>query len=146
MILEQAKLISDRKTWDQCFSLRARVGLTKKEPSRNSESRKCPAFDRGGLLSIALVKTYVTWFIYNACISLGNSGVENPPANAETRVRSLGGEDPWRRKWQPTPVFLPGKSHGQRNLDSGLQSLGSQRVRYKLVTKQQFPLKTANKS
>ena len=23
---------------------------------------------------------------------------------------------PWRRNWQPTPVFLPGKSHGQRNL------------------------------
>ena len=23
---------------------------------------------------------------------------------------------PWRRKWQPTPVFLPGKSHGQRIL------------------------------
>ena len=23
---------------------------------------------------------------------------------------------PWRRKWQPTPVFLPGKSHGQRGL------------------------------
>ena len=22
----------------------------------------------------------------------------------------------WRRKWQPTPVFLPGKSHGQRRL------------------------------
>ena len=22
----------------------------------------------------------------------------------------------WRRKWQPTPVVLPGKSHGQRNL------------------------------
>ena len=22
----------------------------------------------------------------------------------------------WRRKWQPTPVFLPGKSHGERNL------------------------------
>ena len=21
----------------------------------------------------------------------------------------------WRRKWHPTPVFLPGKSHGQRN-------------------------------
>ena len=28
----------------------------------------------------------------------------------------LGQEDPWRRKWQPTPVFLPGKSHGQRSL------------------------------
>ena len=23
---------------------------------------------------------------------------------------------PWRRKWQPTPVFLPRKSHGQRSL------------------------------
>ena len=26
------------------------------------------------------------------------------------------GKIPWSRKWQPTPVFLPGKSHGQRNL------------------------------
>ena len=26
------------------------------------------------------------------------------------------GKTPWRRKWQPIPVFLPGKSHGQRNL------------------------------
>ena len=25
-------------------------------------------------------------------------------------------EIPWRRKWQPTLVFLPGESHGQRNL------------------------------
>ena len=23
---------------------------------------------------------------------------------------------PWRRKWQPTPVFLPGESHGQKSL------------------------------
>ena len=26
------------------------------------------------------------------------------------------GKIPWRRKWQPTPVFLPGEFHGQRNL------------------------------
>ena len=26
------------------------------------------------------------------------------------------GRFPWRRKWQPTPVFLPGESHGWRNL------------------------------
>ena len=26
------------------------------------------------------------------------------------------GKIPWRRKWQPTSVFLPGKSHGQRRL------------------------------
>ena len=34
----------------------------------------------------------------------------------ETGVRSLVREDPWRRKWQPTPVFLPGKSHRRRSL------------------------------
>ena len=32
--------------------------------------------------------------------------VKNLPAMQETWVQSLGGEDPWRRKWQPTPVFL----------------------------------------
>ena len=26
------------------------------------------------------------------------------------------GKIPWRRKWQPIPVFLPGKSHGQKSL------------------------------
>ena len=26
------------------------------------------------------------------------------------------GKIPWRRKWQPTPVLLPGESHGQRSL------------------------------
>ena len=26
------------------------------------------------------------------------------------------GKIPWRRKWQSTPIFLPGESHGQRSL------------------------------
>ena len=34
----------------------------------------------------------------------------------EMRVQPLGWEDPWRRKRQPAPVFLPGESHGQRSL------------------------------
>ena len=42
----------------------------------------------------------------------------------ETWVRSLGWEVPWRRKWQPTSVLLPRKSHGRRSL----VSMGSQRV------------------
>ena len=28
------------------------------------------------------------------------------------------GKIPWRREWQPTPVFLPGESHRQRSLSS----------------------------
>ena len=34
----------------------------------------------------------------------------------ETRFNPWVGKIPWRRKWQPTPVFLPGKSHGWRSL------------------------------
>ena len=38
----------------------------------------------------------------------------------------------WRKEWLPTPVFLPGKSHGQRNLAT---VHGVTRVRHDLVTK-----------
>ena len=42
--------------------------------------------------------------------------VKNLCATQETQVQSLGREDPWRREWLPTPVFLPGEFHGQRRL------------------------------
>ena len=38
-----------------------------------------------------------------------------------------------RRQWQPTPVLLPGKSHGRKSLGR-LQSMGSLRVRHDWVT------------
>ena len=41
---------------------------------------------------------------------------KSPPAMQETQVQSLGWENPLRKKWPPTPLFLPGESHGQRNL------------------------------
>ena len=40
----------------------------------------------------------------------------NLPAMQETQIGSLGLEDPWRREWLSTPVFLPGEFHGQRSL------------------------------
>ena len=42
--------------------------------------------------------------------------VKRLPAMRETWVQFLGQEDPWRRKWQPTPVLLPGKFHGWTSL------------------------------
>ena len=41
---------------------------------------------------------------------------------------------PWRRAWQPTPVFLPGEDLWTEE-PGGLQSMGSQRVRRDWVTK-----------
>jgi len=47
------------------------------------------------------------------------SVVQNLPANAgRCGFDSWVGKIPGRRKWQPTPVFLPGKSHGQRTFHS----------------------------
>ena len=53
--------------------------------------------------------------------------VKNPPANAGDRhgfspwVRTI----PWRRAWQPTPIFSPGESPWTEE-PGGLQSIGSQ--------------------
>jgi len=46
--------------------------------------------------------------------------VKNPPDNVGD-VKGHGfdpwvGKIPWGRTWQPTAVFLPGESHGQRSL------------------------------
>ena len=50
----------------------------------------------------------------------GGVVVKNPPANARDAgdVCSISGSRkiPWRRKWEPIPVFLPGKSHGRKSL------------------------------
>ena len=53
---------------------------------------------------------------------------------AGDRISGLG-RFPWRRKQQPTPVFLPGKSHGQRSL-AGYSLWGHKRIRHDLGTKQ----------
>ena len=42
----------------------------------------------------------------------------------------------WRRKWQPPPIFLSWKSHGQRRL-AGYGPWGRERVRHDLATKRQ---------
>ena len=52
--------------------------------------------------------------------------VKNSPAMWETWVQSLR-EDPLRRAWLPTPVFLPGESLGTEE-PGRLQSMGLQRV------------------
>ena len=51
----------------------------------------------------------------------------------ETQVQFLGWKIPWRRKWQPTPVFLPRGSHWQRSLAG--YSPWVTRVKHDLVTK-----------
>ena len=79
--------------------------------------------------------TYSPWWA-----SQGALMVKNPPANAGDMrcgfnpwVRKI----PWRRQWQPTPIFLPGEFHGRGIWRATVHGLGAKRVGHNLVTKQQ---------
>ena len=46
----------------------------------------------------------------------GGLVAKNSPDNSGDMGSILwSGKIPWRRKWQATPIFLPGKSHGERS-------------------------------
>ena len=59
--------------------------------------------------------------------------VKNLPAIQETLVQPSVRKIPRRREWQPTPVFWPRKSHGQRGL-AGYSPWGQKRIRQDLGT------------
>ena len=66
-------------------------------------------------------------------VFLGGSALKNPSDNeGDMGLIPESGRSPGG--WQPTPVFLPGKSHGQRSL-VGYSPWGHKRVRHDLVTK-----------
>ena len=56
----------------------------------------------------------------NTQTPIGRAVVKNPPASArepsELGLIPESGRSPWSRKWQPTPIFLLQKFHGQRSL------------------------------
>ena len=68
--------------------------------------------------------------------------VKDPPAVQETeetqadacridpRVRKI----PWKRAWQPIPVFLPGESHGQRSLAGPVPRVAESHTRLKWLS------------
>ena len=47
----------------------------------------------------------------------GSDGKESACNVGDPGLIPGSGRFPWRRKWHPTPVFLPGESHGQRSLE-----------------------------
>ena len=66
---------------------------------------------------------------------LSGSLVKNPPTKQDTWVRFLAQEDPWKRKWHPTPVSCLGNPWTKK--PGGPQPMGSQRVGHSLTTEQQ---------
>ena len=64
------------------------------------------------------MSSYICLTPYNMDFPADTNSKE--PACQETQgmpwVRALGQEDPLKEEWQPTPMFLPAESHGQRSL------------------------------
>ena len=69
------------------------------------------------LLSLSSIIKNQTIFIRWYGASQAVLVVKKLPANGRRRKRHRFA--PWRREWQPIPVFLPGESHGQRLVGCG---------------------------
>ena len=65
---------------------------------------------------IPLADTLSSSIPLSCSLNILGQRLKHLPAMWETRFDPWVEKIPWRRKWQPTPVFLPGKSHGQRSL------------------------------
>ena len=122
------------------YGLNLAYGLSLKDMQESNSSIFFKDYKRGGGREggipehdLQALKYLLYGIVESSFYTLGASlvaqTVKHLPATWETGVQSLGGEDPWRRKWQPTPVSLPGESHGWRSL-VGYSPRGSQRVRH----------------
>ena len=83
------------------------------------KQHKCPSTHEWIKKNVGVLNTHTHVYIYINGASQVVLVVKNLPANAGDKrhefdlwVRRI----PWRRAWQPTPVFLPGESLGQRSL------------------------------
>ena len=89
------------------------MNLPTKQKQNNRTDLSLPkkvGVDEGSIKSLELADAnYYTGFP-------GGSEVEDLPAIQEMLVQSWVRKIPLRRKWQYTPVLLPGKSHGQKSL------------------------------
>ena len=90
-----------------CLSLMGFLGCCNKPPA---------------LRRVLMTYYILTMHLGGTCIphlrvSMVAQWLENLPAMQETWFSPWVGQIPWGRKWQPTPVFLPGEFHGQKSLE-----------------------------
>ena len=63
-------------------------------------------------------RTYMikSWYEFRQTSLMSQLLKKPTQENTRHRFNPRVGKILWRRKWQPTPLFLPGKSHGQRSM------------------------------
>ena len=90
----------------------AQMGLMSKQGS--APAHQCTQ------IILLLLNSFQSYLIYHQYLFFRLpwqlSGKESSCLYRRHRFNPLVGKMAWRRKWQPSPVFLPGKSYGQRSL------------------------------
>ena len=100
----------------------------KKQDSSAGKESACNAGDPGSIPGMGRFPGQGIGYPFQySWASLVAQTVKNSPAMWEIWAQSLDSEDPQRRAWQPTPVFLTGESPWTEE-PGALQSMGSQRV------------------
>ena len=107
----------------QCMKMKSESEVTQSCPTLSDPMGCSPpgssvyGISQARILDWVAISFSIPYFIlYMIWASLVPQRVKNQPAMWETWVQSLHRELPWTREWQPTPVFLPGESYGQRSL------------------------------
>ena len=92
-----------------------------KEPGKNPNSQipqpRATFWSWGSSPRILL--PFLNWA--STCMGFPGGASGKEPSHQRRRHQTRGfdlrvGKIPWRRAWQPSPVFLPGESHGERRL------------------------------
>ena len=103
------------KIRDQAHSAHSQervVGTTVRHPDTAAEGGCCQSIN--GPQSLLVKVDGITSCRAHQGLPWGLSGKESVCQCRRRGFNPWVGKIPWRRKWQPTPVSLPGKSHGQR--------------------------------
>ena len=113
-------LISFRMDWLDLLAVQGTLKSLLQHHSSKASILRCSAFFTVQLSHPLQEKSYIWKRHIPISIVLWSSvvaqKVKRLPTMRRPRFDPCVGNIPWRRKWQPTPVFLPGKSHGQRSL------------------------------
>ena len=105
---EHPGLVSFRMDWVDLFAVQGTLKSLLQHHSSKASILRCSAHQTYQFLNIlpCIIAVGLSWWLSS----------EESSANAGDTFDPWVRKIPWRRKWQYTPVFLPGKLHGQRSL------------------------------